>query len=109
MCHAEISANASGGTAETGIPGGARRPGTSARHALAVGRVAGVVRAAVAVVAVKRVGDTIGIVMLRGESAAIGESFAHRLAGRVATEDIKHGKAVIVEALGLITDEEEVA
>jgi DNA-directed RNA polymerase subunit beta' len=50
-------------------------------------------------------GDTIGIVMLRSEATGIGESFAHRLAGRVATTAIKNGKTVITEALGLITDE----
>ena len=50
-------------------------------------------------------GDTIGIVMLRGEATAIGESFSHRLAGRVANKDIKDGRKVITPALGLITDE----
>jgi len=50
-------------------------------------------------------GDTIGIVMVRGEAKAIGESFAHRLAGRVVTNDIKDGKTVIIKALSLITDE----
>jgi DNA-directed RNA polymerase subunit beta' len=50
-------------------------------------------------------GDTIGIVMLRSEATGIGESFAHRLAGRVANKDIKNGKTVITPALGLITDE----
>ena len=49
--------------------------------------------------------DTEGIVMLRGEAAGIGESFAHRLAGRVATVDIKSGKTVITPASGLITDD----
>jgi DNA-directed RNA polymerase subunit beta' len=50
-------------------------------------------------------GDTEGIVMLRGEATAIGETFSHRLAGRVATTAIKDGKNLIVEAFGLITDE----
>ena len=50
-------------------------------------------------------GDTVGIVMLRGEATAIGESFSHRLAGRVANKDIKDGRKTITPALGLITDE----
>jgi DNA-directed RNA polymerase subunit beta' len=50
-------------------------------------------------------GDTIGTVKARGESAAIGESYAHRLAGRVAATDIKDGKTTLVKALELVSDE----
>ncbi|MDF2460792.1 MAG: rpoC [Candidatus Saccharibacteria bacterium] len=50
-------------------------------------------------------GDTEGILVSRGESQAIGESYAHRLAGRVAAIDIKDGKTVLVRALDMITDD----
>jgi DNA-directed RNA polymerase subunit beta' len=50
-------------------------------------------------------GDTDGIVVLRGDSAVIGESYAHRLAGRVTAEDVKSGTKVIVPKLTLISDE----
>ena len=50
-------------------------------------------------------GDTEGIVMSRGESAAIGESYAHRLSGRVAAADIKAGGKVLASAGELITDD----
>jgi DNA-directed RNA polymerase subunit beta' len=50
-------------------------------------------------------GDTDGIVLSRGESAAIGESYAHRLAGRVPAVDVKSGSKVIAKAGQLITDD----
>lgn len=50
-------------------------------------------------------GDTKGIALARGESAAIGEDFAHRLAGRVTSAPVKSGSKTIVKALELITDE----
>jgi DNA-directed RNA polymerase subunit beta' len=43
--------------------------------------------------------------MVRGEAAGIGESFAHRLAGRVALNDVKNGKTLLIPALTLISDE----
>jgi DNA-directed RNA polymerase subunit beta' len=50
-------------------------------------------------------GDTEGNTVSRAESAAIGEVFATRLAGRVAAETIKDGKTTIVKAKELIGDE----
>jgi DNA-directed RNA polymerase subunit beta' len=50
-------------------------------------------------------GDKDGIVLARGDSAAIGESFGHRLAGRVAAATIKEGKETYVKAGELITDD----
>ena len=49
--------------------------------------------------------DTVGTFVSRQESAAIGENFAFRLAGRVAAQDIKLGSKVVVKANELITDE----
>jgi DNA-directed RNA polymerase subunit beta' len=48
--------------------------------------------------------DTEGTAVLRGESAAIGESYAHRLAGRVAAQPVKVDGKTVVKALELITD-----
>jgi DNA-directed RNA polymerase subunit beta' len=50
-------------------------------------------------------GDTVGALVSRSESVAIGESYAHRLAGRVAAADVKNGRTVLVKALELITDD----
>jgi DNA-directed RNA polymerase subunit beta' len=50
-------------------------------------------------------GDTAGRVITRGESAAIGESFAFRIAGRVAAESITDGGKTLVKAKQLITDD----
>ncbi|HEY6736095.1 MAG TPA: DNA-directed RNA polymerase subunit beta' [Candidatus Saccharimonadia bacterium] len=50
-------------------------------------------------------GDGVGTVLSRGEAASIGNSYANRLAGRVAAQDVKHGKQTLVEAGALITDE----
>jgi DNA-directed RNA polymerase subunit beta' len=50
-------------------------------------------------------GDTTGTLVSRRESAAIGESYAHRLAGRVALKDVKHEGKTLVKALELISDE----
>jgi DNA-directed RNA polymerase subunit beta' len=50
-------------------------------------------------------GDTVGNHMSRGESAAIGESYAHRLSGRVAAEPIKVNGKTVVKTLELITNE----
>jgi DNA-directed RNA polymerase subunit beta' len=50
-------------------------------------------------------GDKIGVRMSRGESAAIGESYAHRLAGRVAAEPVKHGGKTLAKPLEVISDE----
>jgi DNA-directed RNA polymerase subunit beta' len=49
--------------------------------------------------------DTTGTLVSRRESAAIGESYAHRLAGRVTLSAVKHGGKTIVGALTLISDE----
>jgi DNA-directed RNA polymerase subunit beta' len=49
-------------------------------------------------------GDTKGTAVLRGESAAIGESYAHRLAGRVAAANIKVGGKVVAPTGEVITD-----
>ncbi|HEY2004354.1 MAG TPA: DNA-directed RNA polymerase subunit beta' [Candidatus Saccharimonadia bacterium] len=50
-------------------------------------------------------GDTVGVPVSRGDSAAIGESYAHRLAGRVVSADVKHGGKTLVKAFDLITDD----
>jgi DNA-directed RNA polymerase subunit beta' len=50
-------------------------------------------------------GDKEGTIVRRQESAAIGESYAHRLAGRVTAADVKHGGKTLVKAFELITDE----
>ncbi len=51
-------------------------------------------------------GDTEGSIVSRNESEAIGESFAYRLAGRVAAADIKDAnKKTLVKKGALITDE----
>jgi DNA-directed RNA polymerase subunit beta' len=51
-------------------------------------------------------GDTEGSVLNRSESDLIGESYAYRLAGRVAAEDIKTAdKKVLVKRGKLITDD----
>jgi DNA-directed RNA polymerase subunit beta' len=50
-------------------------------------------------------GDTIGTAVLRGESAAIGESYAHRLAGRVTAHPVKVDGKTVAKAFELITDD----
>ncbi len=50
-------------------------------------------------------GDATGRLVVRDASAAIGENFAYRLAGRAAAVAIKHGGKTIVKAGQLITDE----
>ncbi len=50
-------------------------------------------------------GNQTGSVVSRGESAAIGESFIARLAGRVAAKDIKAGGKTLAKAGTLITDD----
>ncbi|MBW3538095.1 DNA-directed RNA polymerase subunit beta' [Candidatus Parcubacteria bacterium] len=57
------------------------------------------------IITVDDCGDSEGSVVTRGESEAIGESFAYRLAGRVAVEDVKdQDKKVLVKAGEMITD-----
>ncbi len=50
-------------------------------------------------------GDVNGRVISRNESAAIGESFAYRLAGRFSAEIVKDGTKTILKAKDLITDD----
>ena len=50
-------------------------------------------------------GNHTGTLVSRHESAAIGESYAFRLAGRVAAKDIKVDGKVVVKADHLITDD----
>jgi DNA-directed RNA polymerase subunit beta' len=49
-------------------------------------------------------GDKTGTIVSRHESAAIGESFAFRLAGRVTASDIKLAGKTLVKAGSLISD-----
>ncbi len=51
-------------------------------------------------------GDTAGTLLSRRDSTAIGESFAHRLSGRVAAQAIKHGATTLVAAGDLIGSEQ---
>jgi DNA-directed RNA polymerase subunit beta' len=51
-------------------------------------------------------GDTVGTKLNRGESVAIGESYAHRVAGRVVAHDVKHGSKALAKAGDLISDEQ---
>ncbi len=51
-------------------------------------------------------GDVVGSVLSADESVAIGESFAARLAGRVAAKDVKEGKTLLAKAGEVITDDE---
>ncbi|HSX02500.1 MAG TPA: DNA-directed RNA polymerase subunit beta' [Candidatus Saccharimonadia bacterium] len=50
-------------------------------------------------------GDTDGRLIERSESNSIGESFAARIAGRVAAKAVKSDKTTLVKAGELITDE----
>ena len=50
-------------------------------------------------------GDTAGRLLTRGESTAIGENFAYRVAGRVPAKDVKLGSKVLAKAGILITDD----
>ncbi len=50
-------------------------------------------------------GDNEGRMISRHDSAAMGENFAYRLAGRVTAKDIKVGGKVVVKGRHLITDE----
>ncbi len=49
--------------------------------------------------------DTEGIEVSRIDSSVIGETYAHRLAGRVASANIKSGSKVLVQASHLIDDD----
>ncbi|QQR52057.1 hypothetical protein IPG36_05760 [bacterium] len=50
-------------------------------------------------------GDKTGTLLSRHDSTAIGESFAHRLGGRVAAVAVKQGKTIFVGAGELISTE----
>jgi DNA-directed RNA polymerase subunit beta' len=50
-------------------------------------------------------GNNVGTLVSRHETAAIGETFAFRLAGRVPAKDIKLGSKVLVKAGELIADD----
>jgi DNA-directed RNA polymerase subunit beta' len=50
-------------------------------------------------------GDTVGILVSRDESMAIGGDFARRMAGRVAASDIKWNSKVLVKAGDLVSED----
>ena len=49
--------------------------------------------------------DTEGVAVARRDSDVIGETYAHRLAGRVAAEDVKSGSKKLVASGSLIDDD----